>query len=95
MIKLGDQPELVEHFGEGRGYEHHVVALAAARRELAHDFFVGCLNGDFGLYPGFGREFGKKIFGHVVVEVRDDDFFSRCRLADGRDSRERCNRERD
>ncbi len=89
VVDLRRQSELVQGFRERRGHEQHIIALAAACRDLAHDFFIGGVDGKLGFNSGIGLEAVKQILGHIPVPVRDDEFLSRLRLPGKRYSHDR------
>ena len=75
VVDGSQQAELVQRLGEGRGDEQHIEALAAGGRHLAHDLFIGGMDGDFEVDAGFGLEFLGHVLGHVAVPIGDHDLF--------------------
>ena len=74
-INRGQQVELVQCLGKRRGDEQHVEAFAARGRNLAHDFFIGGMDGDFEINAGFGLELLGNVLGHVAVPIGNHEFF--------------------
>ncbi|MNG09853.1 hypothetical protein D3C84_932910 [compost metagenome] len=62
----------MQDFGKGRGHEDHVVAFPAIGHELAHDFFVGGVQGLVDRDTAGHFELVQRIGGHVAVPDGDD-----------------------
>ncbi len=73
MVEIGGEAQLVQRFAELAGDEQHVIALAARGHDLAHDFFIGGMDGHFGLDAGFLGEILQQILRHIAVPIGDDD----------------------
>ena len=79
-IDVGQQPLLVQDFGERRGDEHHVIPFTARRHQLAHDFFVGGVQGLVDDNAAGRLELVQRIRGHVAVPDGNHHVFRTCSL---------------
>ncbi len=79
LVDRCGEPLPVQDFGEGRGNEDDVIALAAARHQLAHDLLVGGMVDHLDFQPRRSLELLRDIGRHVAGPVRDDEIGGGCR----------------
>ncbi|MNI31076.1 hypothetical protein D3C73_849470 [compost metagenome] len=79
-IDVRQQPLFVQDFSEWRGDEHHVIPFSARGHELAHDLFVGRVQGLVDLDAAGRLELVQRIRSHVAVPDGNHHVFRSGRL---------------